>query len=176
LPFLIFIFIINLLFGSLMSSIISSLKLVLFVLYSSVIIYTTKSNDMTYGLEKLFSPLKIFGVNVGIVALTISLALRFIPTIFDEGYKVYKSQISRGLNFNGSLKEKIDKIMSLIIPIFNLSLKRSEDVSYTLDTRLYRVNERRTKYKLRNLSVLDENILLIHVFVLLLFIVVEVIL
>lgn len=174
-PFVLFILIINLLTSTIYSSIISIMKLILFILYSSVNIYTTKSNDLTYGLEKLLSPLKIFGINVSSLSLTISLAIRFIPTIFKEGYKVYKSQMSRGLNFNGTLKEKIDKLMSLIIPVFNISLKKSDDISNVLDMRLYDSNKKRTKYKLMNFKVIDQNILLIHVFVLILFLVVEVI-
>ena len=133
-------------------------------------------NDLTYGLEKLLSPLRIFGINTSSLSLTISLAIRFIPTIFKQGYKVYKSQMSRGLNFNGALKEKIDKLMSLIIPVFNISLKKSDEISNVLDMRLYDSNKKRTKYKLIGFKVIDENILLIHIFVLILFVVVEVIL
>ena len=175
-PFILFILIINLLTNTVYSSIISMMKLILFVLYSSVNVYTTKSNDFTYGLEKLLSPLRIFGINTSSLSLTISLAIRFIPTIFKQGYKVYKSQMSRGLNFNGALKEKIDKLMSLIIPVFNISLKKSDEISNVLDMRLYDSNKKRTKYKLIGFKVIDENILLIHIFVLILFVVVEVIL
>ena len=151
------------------------MKLILFILYSSVNIYTTKSNDLTYGLEKLLSPLKIFGINTSSLSLTISLAIRFIPTIFKEGYKVYKSQMSRGLRFEGNLKEKVDKLMSLIIPVFNTSLKKSDEISNVLDMRLYDSNKKRTKYRLMNFKIIDQNILLIHVFVLILFLVVEVV-
>ena len=174
-PFIIFILIINLLTSTIYSSIISIMKLILFILYSSVNIYTTKSNDLTYGLEKLLSPLKIFGINTSSLSLTISLAIRFIPTIFKEGYKVYKSQMSRGLRFEGNLKEKVDKLMSLIIPVFNTSLKKSDEISNVLDMRLYDSNKKRTKYRLMNFKIIDQNILLIHVFVLILFLVVEVV-
>lgn len=174
-PFIIFILIINLLTSTMYSSIISIMKLILFILYSSVNIYTTKSNDLTYGLEKLLSPLKIFGINTSSLSLTISLAIRFIPTIFKEGYKVYKSQMSRGLRFEGNLKEKVDKLMSLIIPVFNTSLKKSDEISNVLDMRLYDSNKKRTKYRLMNFKIIDQNILLIHVFVLILFLVVEVV-
>ena len=176
LPFILFIFLIDLLFSNIETSIISILKLILFISYASLILYTTKPNDITYGLSKFLSPLKVLGVDVDSTALTISLAIRFIPTILDEGKRVYKSQISRGLNFDGSIKEKIDKLVSLIIPIFNMSLKKSEVVADTLDTRLYRSNYERTKYKLYNFSFVDENILLFHIFMLLLLIVLRVIL
>ena len=163
-PFILFIFIIDLIFSNIEASIISILKLILFVSYSTLILYTTKPNDLTYGLEKFLYPLKIFGVNTNSIALTISLAIRFIPTIFIEGEKVYKSQISRGLTFDGTFKEKIDKLISLIIPIFNMSLKRSEIVSNALDIKMYNSNKKRTKYKLDTFSYIDENILLFHMF------------
>ena len=175
-PFVLFIFLIDLLFSNIESGIISILKLILFISYSTLILYTTKPNDITYGLERFLSPLKVLGVDVSSTALTISLAIRFIPIIVDEGERIYKSQISRGLNFNGTIKEKINKLVSLIIPIFNMSLRKSEIVSNVLDTRLYRSNNRRTKYKLYNFSFVDENILLFHIFMLLLLIVLRVIL
>ena len=147
LSMIIFIFIINLIFSNIYSTILSILKLILLILYSQVLLYTTKPNDLTYGLEKFLSPLKLFNISVSSLALTISLSLRFIPTIFIEADKILKAQISRGLNFNGNLSEKCDKIISVIFPIFNVSLKKSLDISYVLDMRLYRVDAKRSKYK-----------------------------
>ena len=175
-PFIIFIFIINLLFSNVLSGISSIIKLILFILYSSLLIYTTKQNDLIYGLKKFLSPLKLFGIDTSSLALTLSLAIRFIPTIFEEGKRVYKSQISRGLNFNGNLSEKCDKLISVIIPVFNLSLERADDVSFILDTRFYRVKEKRTEYKNRSFNVIDDNVLLVHLALLILFLVLEVIL
>ena len=174
LPMMIFIFIINLIFSNIYSTFLSIIKLILFILYSQVLLYTTKPNDITYGLEILLSPLKVFNINASNIALTISLALRFIPTIFIESDKVIKSQISRGLNFDGNLSLKCDKIMSVIFPIFDLSLKRGEDISYILDMRLYRVDGKKTKYKNDSISINDEISLLIHIMLILIFIVLEV--
>lgn len=174
LPMMVFIFIINLIFSNIYSTFLSIIKLILFILYSQVLLYTTKPNDITYGLEKLLSPLKVFNINASSIALTISLALRFIPTIFIEADKVIKSQISRGLNFDGNIREKCDKIMSVIFPIFDLSLKRGEDISYILDMRLYRVDGMRSKYKNDSISINDEISLLIHIMLIFIFIVLEV--
>ena len=156
------------------NTIISILKLVLFILYSQVMLYTTKSNDITYGLESLLSPLKTFNINVSSIALTISLALRFIPTIFIESDKVIKSQISRGLNLNGKISQKCDKIISIIFPIFDLSLKRGENISHILDMRLYKVNGKRSRYKNNSVSINDEISLIIHILLIFLFIFLEV--
>lgn len=174
LPMMVFIFIINLIFSNIYSTLLSIIKLILFILYSQILLYTTKPNDITYGLEALLSPLKIFNINTSSIALTISLALRFIPTIFIEADKVIKSQISRGLNLNGNISEKCDKIISVIFPIFDLSLKRGEDISNVLEMRLYKVDGKRTKYKNSSIREIDVFSLLIHVILIFIFIVLEV--
>lgn len=174
LPMMVFIFIINLIFSNFYMTIISIIKLVLFILYSQILLYTTKTNDITYGLENLLSPLKVFNINTSSIALTISLALRFIPTIFIESDKVIKSQISRGLNLSGNISQKCDKIISVIFPIFDLSLKRGEDISNVLEMRLYKVDGKRTKYKNNSITTIDVLSLLIHVVLILIFIVLEV--
>lgn len=171
LPMIIFIFLINLIFSNIYSTLLSIIKLVLLVLYSQVLLYTTKPNDLTYGLEEFLSPLKLFNISVSSLALTISLSLRFIPTIFTEADKILKAQISRGLNFNGNLSKKCDKIISVIFPIFNVSLKKSLDISYVLDMRLYRVDEKRSKYKSYDITFIDNIALAIHIFLILLYLV-----
>lgn len=171
LPMIIFIFLINLIFSNIYSTLLSILKLILLILYSQVLLYTTKPNDLTYGLEEFLSPLKLFNISVSSLALTISLSLRFIPTIFTEADKILKAQISRGLNFNGNLSEKCDKIISVIFPIFNVSLKKSLDISYVLDMRLYRVDEKRSKYKSYDITFIDNIALAIHIFLILLYLV-----
>jgi len=177
LPIVLFIFIINLIFQvSLNNTIISILKLILFILYSSLILYTTKPNDLTYGLEVFFSPLRVFNIKVSSLALTISLAIRFIPTIFTEASKVLKAQISRGLNFDGSFSERCNKLVSIILPIFSLSLKKSDEISYILDMRLYRVEEKRTKYRKSRGNVVSQNVLFLHILLFILILILEVIL
>ena len=171
LSMIIFIFIINLIFSNIYSTILSIVKLILLVLYSQILLYTTKPNDLTYGLEEFLSPLKLLNISVSSLALTISLALRFIPTIFLEAEKILKAQTSRGLNFNGNLSEKCDKIISVIFPIFNVSLKKSLDISYVLDMRLYRVDAKRSKYKSCDITFIDNIVLVIHIFLILLYLI-----
>lgn len=176
-PIVLFIFIINLIFlVSINNTVVSILKLILFVLYSSLILYTTKPNDLTYGLEVFFSPLKLFGVKVSSLALTISLAMRFIPTIFNEASIVLKSQISRGLNFEGTLIDKCNKLISIVLPIFTLSLKRSDEISHVLDMRLYKIDGKRTRYKKKTYNIVDENILVFHILLVIIVLILEVIL
>lgn len=166
---IIFIFLLNLIFMDIYSTTKSIIKLILFILYSQILLYTTKPNDITYALEELLYPLKIFKINSSAIALTISLAIRFIPTIFIESDKVIKSQISRGLSFSGNLREKCDKIISIIFPIFDLSLKRGEDISNVLDIRFYDINNKRTRYKNENINKYDIIYLSIHIILLVIY-------
>jgi len=145
-------------------------------MYSSAIMYTTKPNDLTYGLEKLLKPLKVFNVPVKSLALSISLAIRFIPIIFEQANKIIKSQISRGLNFKGNISQKINKIYSIIIPIFVLSMKRSDSISNTLDMRLYNPNKESTKYKDFRVTDIDDSIVFMHVLLIFIYVVLEVLL
>lgn len=163
-PFIIFIVIINFFSKTNIDlTIISILKLIITYYYSILIIYTTKPNDITYGLEKILSPLKILKINTSSLALTISLSIRFIPIIFIQADKILKSQKSRGLNFKGNIKEKCEKIISIIFPIFDLSIKRSIDISNSLEIKLYNPLKKRTKYKQDFFTKSDENIILVHI-------------
>lgn len=176
-PFILFIFLINYIFNiNVMLSITSTIKLILFVIYSALIMYTTKPNDLTYGLERLFSPLKSFNVPVNELALSLSLSIRFIPIVFEQSDKILKSQISRGLDFNGSLINKTNKLISVLFPIFKLSMLRSESIADSLDLRLYNPKRNRTKYKLYKMSSYDDGIIFIHIILLALYVFVEVLL
>ena len=171
-----FIFLINLIFDvPIRDTIISVLKLLLFILYSGVMVYTTKPNDLTFGIEKLLYPLRVFNISVSVLSLTISLAIRFIPIIFEQASKVLKSQCSRGLDFSGSIKEKCIKLVSVLVPIFSLSFKRTDQISDVLEMRLYKVDAKRTRYKGNTNYYYDSGIVFFHMMLFIIYIVVEVI-
>ena len=172
LSIIMFIILINFITNtSFILSIISILKLVIFIIFSKILVYSTKSKDVTYGLEVILSPLKIFKINSYEIALIITLTLRFIPIIFYEEDKVIKSQKSRGFNLDGTLREKCDKIVAVILPTFILSLKRSDSIYNTLELREYGGN--RTRYSKYRYSEMDSSILLSFIILLVIFIVVR---
>src|SRR5690606_28605122 len=106
------------------------LRLVLIICISSLLTFTTKPTDLTLGIERVLSPLKLFRVQVSELALMISIALRFIPTLLEETQKILKAQTSRGADFTeGNIKDKILQIISLLIPMFIISFKRAEDLA-----------------------------------------------
>lgn len=161
---LLFILIINLIVGSNLSvTIITLLRLIYVLLYTSILTLTTPPTEITYGLEKLFLPLKLIGIPVNKMALSISLALRFIPTIIDQGNKIIKSQASRGIDYyNSNLKGKILAIKSLIIPMFALSIKKADDLADSMEVRLYNVNSKRINFRQNKWHFYDTFLVLMH--------------
>ena len=75
------------------------LRLLLLITLSTLFTATTKPLDITVAIDDLFGWLKVFKINVHILSMTISIALRFIPTILDETYRIMKAQASRGVHF-----------------------------------------------------------------------------
>ena len=121
-------------------------RLALMVSLTLILTSTTKPMDLTYGLEWLMTPLKVLHFPVHEVAMTISLALRFIPTLLDETDRIMKAQASRGVDFQeGSLGEKITQIVSLLVPMFVISFRRAEDLSNAMEARGYVIGAPRTK-------------------------------
>ncbi len=161
---LIFILIINIIINnSLQITFITMLRLIYVVLYTSILTLTTPPTEITYGLEKLFLPLRLIGIPVNKMALSISLALRFIPTIIDQGNKIIKSQASRGIDYyNSNLKGKLLAIKALIIPMFILSFKKADDLADAMEVRLYNIDNKRTNFRQNKWGFYDTFIVLMH--------------
>lgn len=124
------------------------IRLILMISISMILTATTKPLDMTEAFEWYLYPLKLIGFPSHIVAMIITLALRFIPTILDDVDRIMKAQSSRGVDFdNGGLGTKIKAIVSLIIPLFVSSFVRSDELANAMECRGYDPNAKRTKYR-----------------------------
>lgn len=169
---IIFLFIITLIFrDSWYIMITSTVKIILGVLYTMVITYTTSKSEISYGLEKVFSPLKIFKIPVKQMSLTLTLALRFIPTIFEQTEKIMKSQASRGIDFRHvNLKGKIIAITSMMVPMFVLTSKKADVVADVMEVRLYDQDVKGTNYRFNKWHGVDDNLVVFHIGILLYFI------
>lgn len=128
------------------------LILALTTLYTS----TSKPLEMTKALEWYLNPLKYIKIPVAKLAMALSLALRFIPTLFDDTNRIIKAQASRGVDFkNGSFKDKIKAITSLIIPLFISSFEQSNVLADALISRGYNPDSKRSKYKEKSINYTD---------------------
>ena len=134
-----------------------ALRLILMIMTTTILTFTTKPLELTLGIEYLLSPLKRFNFPAHEIAMIISIALRFIPTIIEETMRIMNSQKSRGVDFEeGKLKEKISAIISLIVPLFSVSLLRADELANAMEARGYvpqapRTRYRRLKYERRDL-------------------------
>ncbi|MDD3383493.1 MAG: energy-coupling factor transporter transmembrane component T [Bacilli bacterium] len=131
-------------------------RLALMISITTILTATTKPLDLTYGIEYFMSPLKIIKFPAHEIAMTISIALRFIPTLLEETEKIVKAQASRGVDLQqGKLKEKVNAIISLIIPLFISSFQRSEELANAMEARGYNPSGKRTRYRIMKFTWSD---------------------
>ena len=124
------------------------LRLILMMAVMMVLTSTTKPMDLTYGFEWYLAPLKVVRFPVHAVAMTLSIALRFIPTLLEESERIMKAQASRGVDFNrGGIGKRFKAIISLIIPLFVSAIDRSEELSNAMEVRGYDPRAKRTRYR-----------------------------
>ena len=117
-----------------------------------VLTSTTKPMDMTYAFEWYLSPIKLikpWRYFAHELAMTLSIALRFIPTLLDETERIMKAQASRGVEFNhGGIFKRFGAVIALIIPLFVSALERSEELANAMIVRGYDPRAKRTRYRL----------------------------
>ncbi len=132
------------------------IRLLSIVLMSSILTFTTTPSQLTLGLESLMKPLKIVKIPVEILAMIIALALRFIPTILEETTRIMKAQTSRGATYDeGSVFKKIKHLVSLLIPLFIMAFKRSDELANAMEARGYDPNKKRTRLHKLSISLKD---------------------
>ena len=123
-------------------------RLMLMIMITTLLTASTAPLDLTLGIEDLLSPFKRFGVPAHEIAMMISIALRFIPTLIEDTQRIMNAQASRGVDFDeGKLKEKIMGVVSLIIPLFVSAYHRAEDLADAMEARGYAPGNERTRYK-----------------------------
>lgn len=128
------------------SAILIGSRMVLMIMFSSTLTFTTMPNALMDGMEKGFSWLKLFKVPVSELALTMSIALRFIPILKLEMDRIMDAQKARGMDFeNGGYIKRVKAFTPVIIPMFVSAVKRSEALAMAMDARCYTGGEGRTK-------------------------------
>lgn len=131
-------------------------RLIMMITITMILTSTTKPMDLTYAIEWYLTPLKLVKFPSHIVAMTLSIALRFIPTLLDETQRIMKAQASRGVDFNhGGLFKRIGALLSLIIPLFVSAIGRSEELSNAMEARGYDPYGKRSRYRILKFGWLD---------------------
>ena len=123
-----------------------SIRLILLIIGSSMLTLTTTPLQLTDGLEKLLSPLKIFHVPAHELAMTMSIALRFIPTLLEETDKIMKAQQARGADFeSGNFIRRAKALVPVLLPLFVSAFRIAQELSYAMEARCYRGGMGRTR-------------------------------
>lgn len=132
------------------------LRLVLLVMGTTLLTYTTTPTAITDGMESLMKPLKYIKVPVHDIAVIMSIALRFIPIISEEVDKIMMAQKARGAAFdNGGLLKRAKALLPVLIPLFISAFRRAEELASALDARCYNATPNRTRYKVMKFSWRD---------------------
>ena len=124
------------------------LRLFLLVMASAVLTLTTTPVRLTDGIESLLTPLKWIKFPVHELALIMSIALRFIPTLIDETNRIIAAQKARGADFeSGNIIKRIKAVVHILIPLLISAFRRAEELGDAMDARCYSGSKNRTKYK-----------------------------
>lgn len=136
-------------------------RLLLMISLTTILTATTKPLDLTLGIEELLTPFKKIGVPAHEIAMMISIALRFIPTLIEETQRIMKAQKSRGVDLEeGNIMEKIRAMVSLVVPLFISAFQRAEDLANAMEARGYVPDQRRTRYNQLKMKSYDYVVLM----------------
>lgn len=123
---------------------------------SSLLTYTTSPIALTDGIEKLLSPLKVVGISSHEIAMMMTIALRFIPTLIEETDKIISAQKARGANMDeGNFVQRAKAMIPILIPLFVSSFRRAEDLALAMECRCYHGGEGRTRLREIEVTVVD---------------------
>ena len=123
-----------------------AVRLVLLIIGSSILTLTTKPIQLTDGLEKLLKPLAKIGVPSHEIALMMTIALRFIPTLMEETDKIIKAQQARGADFeSGNIVQRAKALIPILIPLFISSFRIAQELALAMEARCYNGGSGRTR-------------------------------
>jgi energy-coupling factor transport system permease protein len=130
-----------------------AIRLTLLIMGTSLLTLTTSPIILTDGIESLLSPFKRFGLPAHELAMMMTIALRFIPTLLDETEKIMKAQKSRGADFeSGNLVSRAKNLVPLLVPLFVSAFRRADELAMAMEARCYRGGENRTRMRQLKIS------------------------
>lgn len=132
------------------------LRLVLLILMSSLLTFTTSPLRLTDAMESLLSPFKRIGVPAHEIAMMMTIALRFVPTLIEETDRIMKAQQSRGADFqDGNILKRLRAMVPVLVPLFLSAFRRADDLAMAMEARCYRGGEGRTQMRALRYSSID---------------------
>ncbi len=141
---------------ALFRSVLYTIRLILLVVASSMLTYTTAPIPLTDGLERLLSPLAKLHFPAHEMSMMMTIALRFIPTLMEETDKIMKAQASRGADFeSGNILQRAKAMLPILIPLFVSAFRRAGDLATAMEARCYHGGDGRTKFHVLKMYATD---------------------
>ena len=132
------------------------LRIVLLIIGSSILTLTTTPIKLTDGIESLLKPLSKVGVPAHDIAMMMTIALRFIPTLLDETDKIIKAQQARGADFDtGNLVNKAKALVPILVPLFISAFRRADELAMAMEARCYAGGGQRTRMNVMKITSID---------------------
>jgi len=123
-----------------------AMRLILLLMLSSILTFTTSPIVLTDGIEALLRPFRVIGVPAHELAMMMTIALRFIPTLMEETDRIIKAQTARGADFDrGNLLARAKNMLPILVPLFISAFRRADDLAIAMEARCYRGGEGRTR-------------------------------
>ena len=133
-----------------------SMRLIFLVIGTSILTLTTSPVALSDGMELLLRPLKVIRFPSHEMAMMMTIALRFIPTLMEETDKIMKAQMARGADFeSGNLIKRAKAMIPLLVPLFVSAFRRADELALAMEARCYRGGKSRTRMKRLRFSRLD---------------------
>jgi energy-coupling factor transport system permease protein len=139
-----------------------AMRLVLIIISGSLLTFTTTPILLTDGIEKLLSPFRRIGLPAHELAMMMSIALRFIPTLLEETDKIMKAQAARGADFDtGNLVQRAKSFVPVLVPLFVSAFRRADELATAMEARCYRGGTGRTRLRSLEFTSADTRVVLV---------------
>lgn len=143
-------------YGGIYNAIFVAVRIISLVIISSALTFTTSPTDLTDALERLMKPLSFIGIKTHEIAMMMTIALRFVPTLLEETDKIMSAQKARGADMeSGNLLRRIKALVPVLIPLFVSAFRRAYDLAMAMECRCYQGGKGRTRMKQLHTSKRD---------------------
>lgn len=131
-------------------------RLVILIMFTSLLTLTTSPIELTDGLEDILKPFRRVGVPAHELAMMMTIALRFIPTLIEEAERIMKAQMARGADFeSGNMIKRAKSLVPLLVPLFVSAFRRADDLAMAMEARCYKGGEGRTRMRQLRMAFRD---------------------
>ena len=142
--------------GGIRNAVFVTVRIISLILVSSGRTFTTSPRDLTDALERLLKPLAFFKIRVHEIAMMMTIALRFIPTLLEETDKIMQAQKARGADMeSGGIVKRVKALVPILVPLFVSAFRRAYDLATAMECRCYQGGSGRTRMKSLHMTAID---------------------